>query len=125
MHIEYHVGDIDSVPYTENQFDAIALLYAHFPANRRSYIHMKLHTFLRKGGMIILEGFSKNHLEYRKKNDAVGGPNNSELLFSQDELVQDFTNFDIISLEEREIELHEGLYHNGLGSVIRFTAIKK
>lgn len=125
VHIDYHVGDIDSVPYTENQFDAIALLYAHFPAYNRPHIHTKLQTFLRKGGMIILEGFSKNHLEYRKKNEALGGPNKSELLFSRDELVQDFPNFNIISLEEKEIELHEGLYHNGLSSVMRFTAIKK
>jgi hypothetical protein len=32
---------------------------------------------------------------------------------------------DILELVEKEIELSEGLYHNGTGSVIRFVGRKK
>jgi len=38
---------------------------------------------------------------------------------------QTFHNYEIIVLEEKEIELSEGLYHNGKGSVIRFVVRKK
>lgn len=123
--IEYHVGDTDSLPYQEGQFDAMALIYAHFPSIERKNIHKKLQKLLRKGGILIFEGFSKNHIEYRKNNVHVGGPNDVDLLFSKEEIAQDFANFDFISLEEKEILLNEGLFHNGIGSVIRYVAIKQ
>jgi hypothetical protein len=47
------------------------------------------------------------------------------MLFSMDELKSDFVNYEIIELMEKEIELSEGLFHNGKGSVIRFVGRKK
>ena len=81
--------------------------------------------FLRKNGMVIFEAFSKNHLDYIAKNEKVGGPKDVAMLFSIDELKSDFANYEMIELEEKEIELSEGLFHNGKGSVIRFTGRKK
>ena len=46
------------------------------------------------------------------------------MLFSIDELKSDFVNYEIIELAEKEIELNEGLFHNGKGSVIRFVGRK-
>jgi hypothetical protein len=77
-----------------------------------------------KGGFIIFEAFSKKHIEYNSKNEKVGGPKDLATLFSIEELKADFPNYEIIELEEKEIELNEGLFHNGTGSVIRFTGIK-
>jgi len=36
-----------------------------------------------------------------------------------------YSKEEIIELVEKEIELSEGLFHNGLGSVIRFVGRKK
>jgi hypothetical protein len=47
------------------------------------------------------------------------------MLFSIDELKSDFVNYEIVELVEKEIELNEGLFHNGEGSVIRFVGRKK
>jgi len=47
------------------------------------------------------------------------------MLFSIDEIKSDFDNYEIIELVEKEIELNEGLFHNGIGSVIRFVGRKK
>jgi hypothetical protein len=55
----------------------------------------------------------------------VGGPKDIAMLFSQDELRSDFANYEIIELAEKEIELNEGLFHIGKGSVIRFVGRKK
>ena len=46
-------------------------------------------------------------------------------MFSIDELKSDFQNFEVIELEEKEIQLNEGQFHNGLGMVIRFVGRKK
>ncbi len=58
------------------------------------------------------------------KNEKVGGPKEIGMLFSMDELKSDFVNYEIIELEEKEIELSEGLFHNGKASVIRFVGRK-
>jgi hypothetical protein len=83
-----------------------------------------LDKYLRKGGVIIFEAFSKNHLSYRLKNEKIGGPKDLESLFSINEIKSDFHNYEIMELHETEIELNEGLYHQGKGSVIRFVGKK-
>jgi len=123
--IDYQVGELQTLNYSNEQFDAIALIYAHFPPDIKSNYHKLLDNYLRKGGIIIFEAFSKNHLDYRLKDEKVGGPTDLESLFSIEELKSDFENYEIVELIEMEIELNEGQYHNGKGSVIRFVARKK
>src|SRR4249920_272064 len=62
--IDYQIGELQTLNYKPEQFDAIALIYAHFPADIKSGIHKTLDKYLRKDGVIIFEAFSKNHLEY-------------------------------------------------------------
>jgi len=72
-----------------------------------------------------LEGFSKRNLEFRKQNPSIGGPQQVDFLFSEEEIREDFSAFDVVQLEEVEIELNEGGFHQGRGSVIRFIGIKQ
>lgn len=123
--IDYQVGELQELDYKAEQFDAIALIYAHFPSAIKSTYHKTLSNYLRKGGLLIFEAFSKQHLDYLAKNEKVGGPKEIDMLFSIEEIRADFENYEIIVLEEKEIELNEGLFHNGLGSVIRFVGRKK
>ncbi|QDW22659.1 bifunctional 2-polyprenyl-6-hydroxyphenol methylase/3-demethylubiquinol 3-O-methyltransferase UbiG [Flavobacterium sp. KBS0721] len=123
--IDYQVGELETLNYQAEQFDVIALIYAHFPAAIKSSIHQTLETYLRKDGYIIFEAFSKKHLEYLAINDKVGGPKDIESLFSIEEIQSDFPDYEIIQLEEKAITLNEGLFHNGKGSVIRFVGKKK
>lgn len=125
VYLNYEVGQLPDLAYTEGQFDAIALIYAHFPASIKSTYHKLLSAYLRKGGTVIFEAFGKKHLPYREKNPKVGGPRDLESLFSMEELLQDFTDYEIIELVEKEVELNEGLYHSGTGSVVRFVGRKK
>ncbi|SEN97433.1 Methyltransferase domain-containing protein [Flavobacterium sp. CF108] len=122
--IDYQVGELETLDFQKEQFDAIALIYAHFPAEIKSAIHKHLDKLLNKNGIIIFEAFSKKHLEYLAVNEKVGGPKDIESLFSIEEIKSDFPNYEIIELEEKEIELNEGLFHNGKGSVIRFVGRK-
>ena len=122
--IDYQVGDLQEISFDTEQFDVIALIYAHFPANIKSLYHKTLDKYLRNGGVVIFEAFSKRHIDYVSKNENVGGPRDLESLFSIEEIKSDFANYEIIELEEKEIELSEGLYHNGTGSVIRFVGKK-
>ncbi len=123
--LDYRVGELETLQFQPEEFDAVALIYAHFPAEIKSFYHKTLDTYLRKGGIIIFEAFSKKHLEYVTKNEKVGGPRDIQSLFSIDEIKSDFANYEVIELVEKEIELSEGLFPNGTGSVIRFVGQKK
>lgn len=123
--IDYQVGDLHDLYYAPDQFDAIALIYAHFPAEVKSQYHKTLDSYLRQGGIIIFEAFSKRHPDYIARNEKVGGPKELAMLFSVDELKADFGNYEIIELVEQEIDLSEGVFHNGTGSVLRFVGQKK
>ena len=123
--IDYKVGELQKLNFKIEQFDAIALIYAHFPANIKSLYHKTFDKYLKNDGIIIFESFSKKHIDYVTANEKVGGPKDIESLFSIDEIKSDFPNYEIIELAEKEIELSEGLFHNGTASVIRFIGRKK
>ena len=55
----------------------------------------------------------------------MGGPKDVAMLFSKEEIQSDFSNYEIMELREEEVELSEGMYHNGKGSVIRFVGRKR
>jgi len=123
--INYQVGELDNLNYKENSFDALVLIYAHFPPNLRKELHQKLGALVKPNGYIILKGFSKNNFALRQKNPAIGGPRDIDMLFTTQMIKDDFMDFDIIELKEIETELQEGEFHNGLASVIRFVGKKK
>lgn len=125
VQMDYRVGELTSIGYKAEEFDAIGLIFSHFSADIRSSYHKELDRLLRKGGVIILECFSKNNLAYSSRNARIGGPKDIDLLFSIQDIQSDFPNYEVVELVEKEVELKEGLYHNGKGSVIRFFGRKK
>lgn len=125
VEIEYLIGEFAKHYFEDASFDAIGLIFAHFPADVKSGYHRILNRYLKKGGLVIFEAFSKNHLSYVAANPKVGGPKDINMLFSLEEIRMDFADFDILVLEEKEVELHEGPFHDGVGSVIRFLGRKK
>ena len=123
--IHYEVGDFYEMELGRQTYDAIGLIFAHFPPTLLSPYHKKLAGLLKPNGLIILEGFSTTHLNYQKEYPNIGGPKAIEMLFSTISIQGDFEELEILQLEEVEVELNEGIYHKGKGSVIRFVGRKK
>ncbi|OMP76372.1 bifunctional 2-polyprenyl-6-hydroxyphenol methylase/3-demethylubiquinol 3-O-methyltransferase UbiG [[Flexibacter] sp. ATCC 35208] len=119
--LTYIVGDLETIKFEPASFDAIGLIYAHFLPEKKSILHRQLDTYLKPGGIIIFEAFSKNH----NANAEVGGPTEIAWLFSEEEIKQDFPDYEILLLKEEVVGLEEGKYHNGEGTVIRFVGRKK
>lgn len=125
VEIDYKVGNLPELGYEKEEFDAVALIYAHFPPEIRPEYHRLLISFLRRDGLVFFEGFSKDHPAYQKRNPKVGGPKDEALLFSMEEIKKDFGELKFLELYETEVELNEGEHHKGTGAVIRFVAQKK
>lgn len=125
VEIDYQVTSLAEFETQEESFDALVLIYAHFPESLRKAFHQKLSQMVKPGGVLLLEGFSKRQLEYNSVNERAGGPKDLSMLFSLEELMADFSDFEIQFSEETTIQLNEGLYHVGESAVVRLVGLKK
>ena len=124
VELDYKVGRLEQLSFETNSFDAVGLIYAHFAEADKPIYHKMLNNYLKPGGLIILEAFGKKHLNLVNQDSKVGGPKELGMLYSKDELLNDFRGFEVLMLTEEEVLLNEGKYHNGKGSVIRFVGRK-
>lgn len=119
VEIVYEVSDVLQLSYHKNSFDAIVFIFAHFPPNIRKKAHEKLLTLVKPNGKILFEAFEKEQICYSS-----GGPKESAMLFSEDEVRKEFVDITFDFLKTETILLNEGPYHQGEGKVIRFTGKK-
>ena len=117
--INYLIDNYDFVDFPKESFDCVVLIFAHMHPMKRKEYHQKLISFLKPGGILILEGFSKKQI----KNNT-GGPRDIDMLFSKDEMESDFNSFSELVLTETDTILNEGPFHQGTASVIRVLGTK-
>jgi 2-polyprenyl-3-methyl-5-hydroxy-6-metoxy-1,4-benzoquinol methylase len=120
VQINYQVGMLNDLGYKSNSFDSLVLIYAHFDDAIRASMHKKLIDLVKPGGTILFEAFNKDQLQYPS-----GGPKKIEMLFTIEEVKNEFNNCDFSFLRSEIIELSEGEFHQGKGAVIRFIATKQ
>ncbi|MFV0591208.1 MAG: class I SAM-dependent methyltransferase [Draconibacterium sp.] len=119
VEIDYRIEGYDTVRFDRESFDCIVLIFAHMQAAARKQNHQHLLNYLKPGGIIILEGFRKEQI-----NKNSGGPKNIEMLFSKEELENDFHGLADIGFEIVDTFLDEGPFHQGMASVIRMFGRK-
>lgn len=119
VELNYQIAATSEVSFEENSFDVIALIYAHVPADLKKELHQQVKRFLKPGGWLIFEAFSKNHNLYQQVNPNAGGPRDINMLYSVEELQACFEEIEWTDLKEEVIDLNEGQYHQGRSAVIR------
>ncbi|HSF45047.1 MAG TPA: class I SAM-dependent methyltransferase [Chitinophagaceae bacterium] len=125
VQINYLIRSVDDVVFKDREFDAIALIFAHFPIGARQIYHERFSNYLKPQGHIILEAFSKKQLQFQKTNANAGGPREENMLYDTTMLISDFPDYDLLELYQTDLELNEGLYHVGPASVVRFFGQKE
>ena len=100
--INYQIAGYENVHFEPRFFDCIVLIFAHTHPLKRTEVHQKLTSYLKPGGILILEGFSKNQISYNS-----GGPRDIDMLFSKEELQSDFASFSELSITETETFYNE------------------
>lgn len=117
--INYVVCDFMNFETADNEFDCIAFIFFHPHPNFRKQFHQMGMKWLKPGGKLIFQGFSKEQI-----NEKSGGPQNESMLFSIEELQNDFQPLSTIHLQPNTVLLNEGKYHQGMAKVINCTGIK-
>jgi len=119
VNIQYEINDYDNIQFEPASFDCLVLIYAHMHPLKRNAYHKKLISFLKPGGKLILEGFSKKQIQ-----NNTGGPRDVNMLFSIEELKSDFDGMARLTVEETTIILKEGQFHDGKADVIRIVGTR-
>lgn len=107
-------ADLGRWAWPSAAFDVVVSIFAHFPPALRPRLHQAMLAALKPGGLVILEAFTPEQLEY-----ASGGPRAPEMLYSADMLRADFAAGEVLELTETRTELAEGKYHSGPAAVVR------
>ena len=89
------------------------------PTKHEKKYHKKLVSFLKPNGTIIFEAFGKEQLNFQS-----GGPKQLDMLFSEEEIRNEFPGLNFSYLATVETTLNEGPYHQGKGNVVRFIGQK-
>ncbi len=116
--IDYHISTAEEF-LCDKDFDAVGIVFLHLQPDLRTDFHRKLIDCLNPGGIIFMEVFEKRQIK-----KSTGGPKNTDMLYSIEELKHDLQTLDIKSINETAVHLREGPYHNGEAHVIRLVAKK-
>ncbi len=116
-------ADLLTWDWPRGAYDIAAALFVHFFDSDRPRMHRAMLDALKPGGVLILEAFRPEQIEFQKTHRS-GGPKTVDMLYSKDKLLEDFAGADIVLLEEATVELDEGHRHKGPAAVIRAVVRK-
>ncbi|MFO7879312.1 MAG: class I SAM-dependent methyltransferase [Bacteroidota bacterium] len=117
--LQFHLLDLEHLDLQENAYDAIGMIFLHLTPEARKIFHQKLYTFLKPGGTLIMEAFSKDQLKY-----GTGGPTSPDKLYTKAMLKEDFQDFSKLRIKQKVRHLKEGGHHDGKASVLQVVAVK-
>jgi cyclopropane fatty-acyl-phospholipid synthase-like methyltransferase len=106
--------------WPRDEFDVVVAIFIHFPPEHRTRMHRAMLAALKPGGLLILEAFTPEQLNYKS-----GGPPVREMLYTAAMLRQDLSDGAIAMLEETLTDLDEGRYHRGRAAVVRLLCRRR
>lgn len=118
--VALHVAGCDEWPWAAEAYDAVVAVFVQFadPA-MRGRLFTNMARALKPGGVLILQGYTPNQLDYK-----TGGPGVLSHLYTADLLREAFASLQTIELVEYEAELNEGARHAGRSALVGFVARK-
>lgn len=113
-------SDIKSWDWKPEAFDAVVGIFFQFlDPVARSEVFAGISRTLKPNGRVFLRGYTPRQHHYK-----TGGPSEIENLYTPDLLLAAFQGFEVLHLEEQEVELNEGPRHSGMSAFVDFIARK-
>jgi|SRR5215510_1385547 len=113
-------ADVTTWDWPTGEFDVIAAIFVQFVGPElRARMFDGMKQALRPGGLILMQGYRPQQLEYR-----TGGPGNVENLYTRALLEEAFGELAVIEINEHDSVIREGTGHNGMSALIDLVARK-
>lgn len=110
--------DLASWTWPEAQFDVVAAIFIQFAGPElRDEIFAGLKRTLKPGGLLLLEGYRPEQIDY-----GTGGPRAPENLYTEALLRAAFSDFEILELSAYDAVIEEGAGHSGQSALIDLVA---
>jgi SAM-dependent methyltransferase len=118
--ISVEQADVINWSYPPDAFDVVAAIFFQFAAPPdRDRIFAGIKRTLKRGGLLLLEGYGPKQLEYK-----TGGPGILENLYTREIIEAAFGDFASLDIREYDAELHEGAGHGGMSALVDLVAVK-
>ena len=112
-------ADLAEYEIAPGHWDGIVSIFCHLPPALRSDVHRRCVDGLRPGGVMLLEAYTPKQLNLR-----TGGPATADLMMDVETLRTELAGLEFLDLLEREREIREGDFHQGLGAVVQLVGRK-
>jgi len=117
--MRHELADLFAWDFGRERYDVIAAIFIQFAnPEQRTRMFRAMQDALKPGGLLILEGYRPEQLDY-----GTGGPPDAENMYTEPMLREAFADLDIEHLESYDAELHEGR-HEGMSALIDMVARK-
>lgn len=119
VNINYEVCDLNDYQFKENYYDLVVMIFLHLPVGLREKVFYNSIRSLRENGRVVIEAFSKQQI-----NNTSGGPRSTDLLYSEQDILDLVKGLNTELIETKSINIDEGQYHKGKADVIRYVGVK-
>ncbi len=114
------LADLAGWDWGEARFDLVAAIFIQFAdPPLRDAIFAGMQRALKPGGLLLLQGYRTEQLDYGS-----GGPPVAEQLYTADLLRDAFAGLRILHLGEHDSVINEGQGHSGMSALVDLVAIK-
>jgi SAM-dependent methyltransferase len=112
--------DLQHFAAAPHSFDVISSIFVHLPAILRTSVHQRVQTWLKPGGVFVLEAYAPDQIERD-----TGGPKDPSLLASLEIILSELHGLEIEHRAALVRNVTEGQFHTGEASVVQVLARKK
>ena len=118
--LRFQQVDLATWPWPTAELDVIVAIFIQFadpPFRQRIFDAIK--TALKPGGLLLMQGYRPEQLDYR-----TGGPSQVENLYTTALLEDSFGDFASVEINEHDSMVDEGGGHAGMSALIDFVGRK-
>lgn len=119
LQLNTQVADLRDFDQPAASLDVVTSIFVHLPADLRAAVHTRIASWLRTGGVFILEAYAPEQLQRN-----TGGPKDAALLASLDVLLHELSGLRIEHKAQLIRPVIEGRFHTGDAEVIQIVAVK-
>jgi SAM-dependent methyltransferase len=118
--VNFTCSDWQSFDWPTAHYDLVAGIFFQFATpDERAVLFEKIKDSLKPGGLLIIQGYGKNQLNYN-----TGGPGKLDHLYDDALMHEAFAGYDVLICNTYETTIQEGAGHSGMSALVGFVARK-
>jgi len=118
--VNYQCSDWESFDWAPHRYDNVVGVFFQFvDSASRSALFAKMDQTLKPGGVLLIQGYGKDQLQYK-----TGGPGELDHLYDAELLRTEFSNYKVLDLQTYTAEVDEGAGHKGMSALVGFVGQK-